>query len=74
MNLWESRINVSGLVWGPFRASFGGHFVVFDDGVPLEIVLGGFGAGLEFLILLFLEPLQPVHLLFTIYLLMFSGF
>ena len=75
MNLWESGIGVSGLVGGPFWACFWGHLV--DDGVPLEMALGvgeGFGAGLELLILLFLESLQPVHLLFTIYLLMFLAF
>ena len=50
--------------------------LLVDDGVPLEMALGGggCGAGLELLILLFLESLQAVHLLFSIYLLMFLGF
>ena len=58
------------LVWfgGLFGLVFGNTLLLVDDEVPLEMSLGGFGAGLELLILLFLESLQPVHLLFTIYL------
>ena len=33
------------------------------DEVPLEMALGGFGAGLELLILLFLESLLPLYIL-----------
>ena len=59
---------------GLFGLVFGGTLLLVDDGVPLEMALGGFGAGLELLILLFLESLQPAHLLFNMYLLMFIGF
>ena len=64
------------LAWsgGLFGLVFGGTLLLVDDGVPLEIALGGFGAGPELLILLFLESLQPAHLLFNMYLLMFLGF
>ena len=60
------------LAWsgGLFGLVFGGTLLLVDDGVPLE----GFGAGLELLILLFLESLQPARLLFNMYLLMFLGF
>ena len=54
---------------GAFELVFGGTLLLVDDGVPLEMALGGFGAGLELLILLFLDSLQPVHLLFNMYLL-----
>ena len=74
VNLWESGIGVSGLVWGLFGFVFGGTLLLVDDGVPLEMALGGFGAGLELLILLFQESLQPAHLLFNMYLLMFFMF
>ena len=50
---------------------WGGGLFLVNDGVSLEMTLGGFKAGLELPILLFLESLQPVHLLFTISLLMF---
>ena len=43
----------------------GALLLLVDDGVLLGMVLGGFGAELELLILLFLELLQPVHLLFV---------
>ena len=68
VNLWESEIGIIGLVffWGG-----GGILFLVDDGVSLEMALGGFKAGLELPILLFLESLQPVHLLFTISLFMF---
>ena len=58
------------LAWsGAFSGLFfGGTLLFVDDGVPLEMVLGGFGDGLEMLIL------QPAHLLFNMYLLMFLGF
>ena len=64
------------LAWsgGLFGLVFGGTLLLVDDGVPLEMALGGFGAGLELLILLSLESLQPAHLLFNMYLLMFLGF
>ena len=74
MNLWESGVGVSGLVWGPFGLVFGGTLLLVGDGVPLEMALEGFGAGLELMILLFLESLQPAHLLFNMYFLTFSGF
>ena len=61
-----SGIGISGLVWGPFGGLFlGALLLLVDDEVPLGMALGGFGTGLELLILLFLESLQPVHLLFT---------
>ena len=64
------------LAWfgGLFGLVFGGTLLLVDDEVPLEMALGGFGAGLELLILLFLESLQPAHLLFNMYLFMFVGF
>ena len=64
------------LAWsgGLFGLFFAGTLLLVDDGVPLEMALGGFGAGLELLILLFLESLQPARLLFNMYLLMFLGF
>ena len=47
---------------GAFSGLFlGALSLLVDDGVLLGMALGGFGAGLELLILLFLEPLQPVH-------------
>ena len=59
------------LAWsgGLFGLVFGGTLLLVDDGVPLEMALGGFGAGLELLILLFLESMQPAHSLFSIRLL-----
>ena len=55
------------LAWsgGLSGLAFGNTLLLVDDGVPLEMALGGFGAGLELLNLLFLESLQPVHLLLT---------
>ena len=60
--------------WGLFGFIFGGTLLLVDDGVPLEMALGGFGAGLELLVLLFLDSSQPVHLLFNMHSLMFLGF
>ena len=58
---------------GAFPCLFlGGTLLLVNDWVPLEMALGGFGAGQELLILLLLESLQPVHFLFTS--LMFLGF
>ena len=55
------RVGISGL--GSSSGLFlGALLLLVDDGMPLGMALGGFGAGLELLSLLFLELLHPVHL------------
>ena len=66
VNLWESEIGITGLVFVVYFYREGILFLV-DDGVSLKMAFGGFKAGLDLPILLFLESLQPVNLLFTIY-------
>ena len=51
----------------------GALLLLVDDGVPPGMALGGFGAGLELLILLFLESLQLFLESLHIYLLMLFG-
>ena len=60
------RVGISGL-WSSSGLFLGALLLLVDDGVPLGMDLGGFGAGLKLLSLLFLGLLQSVHLLFTCY-------
>ena len=62
VNLWESEIGITGLV---FLSGGGGILFLVDDGVSLEMTLGGFKAGLELLILLFSGVIATCP--FTIY-------
>ena len=70
-DLWESELGITSTWLSLFFWGGGGILFLVDDRVSQEMTLGGFKAVLELPILLVLESLQPVHLLFTISLLMF---